>query len=629
MTPAYAHNAPILMTPSMNSWGTKSASTNLSQGDTPYAIVNDDTNEVSLGIIDAAFGLNADLYRDTLGVAPEGTSEQIQDAYFDQRNELFRLLGEIDTLEFVNTSPRDTLRIREQYRYETERKLDALVGAVRILRDPELRLQYDEIRRIRLGRTNPPSNQQNLPQYRPTVQQQPPHQAIQRNVNVTPGLVSLSNSRIVTPPKVVSPPQRKEQKLRLETPSPIPTSRQPSPVNRTDRSSPSSQRFASPPSPGTQNLAVARASPKTVRESPRKVEPIVRDSNYVGALMRANSLTSYPAPPQLPNYLDSSAKSLHQDVSIVSGLTNPTSLTNGSLAYSTSLTGFVNHHPSDKTTSTNGSSLEETIVSNSTMALNSYGPVQQPTDKRTNSGRNGMKSTDRRTGKSSDELPVVTPPSTRRNRPEQTSKSSRKLSETRSKLTDEQRKSTITFSFDDHRDMDSTGSVGRNSSKLYSSNTFDNQSIGLTTDNEDEEDCDTLSEHRHSAAIDDNRGLLDRIRSEVLGAIDDASRSLEDVLHVFTLRAEEIDAVVGRINKAQRQMSKSMQRGGLPKSPSRSRSLSVSGTRRSETSIAGNTADHRNKASNSKTGKAQKSDHSETRKAGRNASPKPRHSGRV
>lgn len=628
MSHTYLHNAPIVMTPSMHSWGTTSASTHVSQRGAPVAVANSDVNEVSLGIIDAAFGFNADLYIDTLGVAPDATNEQIQDAYFDKRNELFRVLNEIEALDFTNTSQHHKMQTREQYRYDVERKLDALVGAVRILRDPELRLQYDDIRQKRLSRKTPEmrSSQQKPASNRYTTQQHPSYQAMHIDLHETPSVRSSTNPRTVTPTNVASP--RNDQTLRAKTPSPLRASRQPSPANRP---SPVSQRFAPPPSPG--NVLTAKQTSRIRAESPRKAEPIVRDSNYVGALMRANA----QAPPQLPIYLDPTTNIAtsghHQDASIVSGLTNPTSLTNASLAYSNSIAaGIHNHLPSDNTTSTNGSSLEETIVSNSTMALNSYGPVHsitrnddQQRDSRINSGRLDIRTSDRLTARNPNEFAVVTPTSTRYHRPEQTTKPTRKQPQTslspkaKTKPTEERqyrRKAELSFSFDDNRDNESAGSVDRDN---LSKTTYDNQSVGFTTENE-EDDYDTVTEpgrapvnEEEEEEEEENPGLVEKIRSEILGAIDDASRSLEQVLHVFTLRPNEIDAVAGRIDKAKRQISKSMKYGGLPGASKQARG----------TSVAGNSSANRNKSSSSKSGR------SDSRKAGRQVSPKPQRTGRV
>lgn len=44
----------------------------------------------------------------------------------------------------------DALHALQQHE-SIERKLDAVVGVVRILHDPELRLQYDDIRKRRLS----------------------------------------------------------------------------------------------------------------------------------------------------------------------------------------------------------------------------------------------------------------------------------------------------------------------------------------------------------------------------------------------------------------------------------------------------------------------------------------------
>lgn len=61
-------------------------------------------------------------------------------------------------------------------------------------------------------------------------------------------------------------------------------------------------------------------------------------------------------------------------------------------------------------------------------------------------------------------------------------------------------------------------------------------------------------------AYEQRRGCFQTIQDEVLGALDDTGRSIHQVFSVFTLRESEIDAVTGRIEKAQRQMIHSFSR---------------------------------------------------------------------
>jgi curved DNA-binding protein CbpA len=94
-------------------------------------------------VIDEAFGPSADLYVDVLGVQPNASPGQIQHSYFDRREELFRLLNEID-------GDQEQDSITASHRFHAERKLDGVVVAMRILGDPKLRLQYDDMRYERM-----------------------------------------------------------------------------------------------------------------------------------------------------------------------------------------------------------------------------------------------------------------------------------------------------------------------------------------------------------------------------------------------------------------------------------------------------------------------------------------------
>lgn len=101
-----------------------------------------DMDELNLSVIDEAFGPNSDLYQDVLGVKQSASPSRVERAYFDRRDELFRLLSDMD-----NSPPREKTA---SYRFQAEKKMDAVVMAGRILSDPELRLQYDDIRSRRL-----------------------------------------------------------------------------------------------------------------------------------------------------------------------------------------------------------------------------------------------------------------------------------------------------------------------------------------------------------------------------------------------------------------------------------------------------------------------------------------------
>jgi len=100
------------------------------------------SDDLDLTVVDQAYGDFADLYSDVLRVSVVATHEQIQLAYFDRRSELFTLLAKIDS------KPQDEQTARE--RFLSERKMDSVVLAVRILGDPQQRLRYDRMRQQRL-----------------------------------------------------------------------------------------------------------------------------------------------------------------------------------------------------------------------------------------------------------------------------------------------------------------------------------------------------------------------------------------------------------------------------------------------------------------------------------------------
>ena len=107
----------------------------------------------NLEVIYQAFGEHADLYKDVLQVKSSASSEQIQMAYFDRRSELFALLASIDSEEEQDD-------ITASHRFHAERKMDAVVMAVRILGDPQLREEYDNVvlRHTKKHPKEPPSS---------------------------------------------------------------------------------------------------------------------------------------------------------------------------------------------------------------------------------------------------------------------------------------------------------------------------------------------------------------------------------------------------------------------------------------------------------------------------------------
>jgi hypothetical protein len=108
-----------------------------------------DEGTPNLLVIDEAFGPSADLYIDVLGVQPNASNGQIQHSYFDRREELFRLLNDIDEDQEQDS-------VTASHRLHAERKLDAVVVAMRILGDSELRIEYDDMRFERLQRSAAP-----------------------------------------------------------------------------------------------------------------------------------------------------------------------------------------------------------------------------------------------------------------------------------------------------------------------------------------------------------------------------------------------------------------------------------------------------------------------------------------
>uniref|UniRef100_A0A7S2Y7N0 J domain-containing protein n=1 Tax=Entomoneis paludosa TaxID=265537 RepID=A0A7S2Y7N0_9STRA len=97
---------------------------------------------LNLSSVNEAFGEKADLYTDVLAIRPNASTDQIQQAYFTRRDELFHVLAQMDQRGVDANS---------QKRYHVERQMDGVVMALRVLGDPDARMRYDSIRDDRLG----------------------------------------------------------------------------------------------------------------------------------------------------------------------------------------------------------------------------------------------------------------------------------------------------------------------------------------------------------------------------------------------------------------------------------------------------------------------------------------------
>jgi len=96
---------------------------------------------MDLSVIDRAFGEFADLYDDVLKVSHLSSQKEIQAAFFDRRSELFSVLSTLD-------STTDEITLTQ--RMHAERRMDAIVIAFRILREPNMRREYDNTREKRM-----------------------------------------------------------------------------------------------------------------------------------------------------------------------------------------------------------------------------------------------------------------------------------------------------------------------------------------------------------------------------------------------------------------------------------------------------------------------------------------------
>eukprot|EP00978_Attheya_sp_CCMP212_P029641 scaffold105970_cov43-Attheya_sp.AAC.2 len=95
-------------------------------------------------VIEFSYGRNADLYADVLQVSSGASQDEIQHAFFQRRFELYRVLQQTggDSAMSVDSSSSVSAMSSGQKLF-TERRMDAVVYAYRILGDPDERRAYD------------------------------------------------------------------------------------------------------------------------------------------------------------------------------------------------------------------------------------------------------------------------------------------------------------------------------------------------------------------------------------------------------------------------------------------------------------------------------------------------------
>eukprot|EP00543_Licmophora_paradoxa_P000287 CAMPEP_0202455198 /NCGR_PEP_ID=MMETSP1360-20130828/12793_1 /ASSEMBLY_ACC=CAM_ASM_000848 /TAXON_ID=515479 /ORGANISM="Licmophora paradoxa, Strain CCMP2313" /LENGTH=330 /DNA_ID=CAMNT_0049074731 /DNA_START=228 /DNA_END=1220 /DNA_ORIENTATION=+ len=93
---------------------------------------NGPDNTLDLEIIDQAFGRDADLHTDVLRISRDAHDGEIQHAFFERRKEIYKILNQI------KDNDEDFL---PQRRF-AERRMDGIVMAFRVLKDPNLKEEY-------------------------------------------------------------------------------------------------------------------------------------------------------------------------------------------------------------------------------------------------------------------------------------------------------------------------------------------------------------------------------------------------------------------------------------------------------------------------------------------------------
>lgn len=147
---------------------------------------------------EAAYGKHCDLYADVLRVSSKASPQKIQEAYFARRKHLFQVLSRIEEADVKTKST-------EMKRKRAEKQMDAVVSAVRILGDAELRSKYNEEKKRKKRKS--PKSTDSLPELNDTT-----------NSTVTDYELSepeeISPRRKPSPRKARARPKRKQQPMK-------------------------------------------------------------------------------------------------------------------------------------------------------------------------------------------------------------------------------------------------------------------------------------------------------------------------------------------------------------------------------------------------------------------------------
>lgn len=393
----------------------------------------------NLEVIYQAFGEHADLYKDVLQVKSSASTEQVQMAYFDRRSELFALLASIDSEEEQDD-------ITASHRFHAERKMDAVVMAVRILGDPDLRQEYDNVMVLKKQTTTAAagaSSSKQHPQEPPSSNSGASRSSSTRDPD---GVYSGVDNRTIAPP---SSPHHYKSNKRNKDKVKSPKRRSPRRVSDHDTSNDSSKLQSS--------LAAAAAEEAALY---RHADP---DFDFI---LPAN--TSRSSKLSNSHIKKSAMKKKHQDLTGVPILPN------------------TDHHNTSNNANIDASFDPSTLNGGdgSTLLPNFFG----------NDDNNTF----------ADETATMDD----------------------TKLTWDDDGNTL--GSDDWTRDDTT-----NSRRLSRRNSTTGALSTVT-----------------------NVGFVSRIQEEVAGTFEDTLVSFEQVLNVFTLQDRDIEAVMGRIDKAKRQLRK-------------------------------------------------------------------------
>ena len=95
-----------------------------------------------MDLIDFCYGVNANIYK-ILKIGQDASQKDIQSAFMSRRLELYQSIQKINIDSELEVEDKDGKIVTLSEREFVEKKMDALVAAFRILRDPSKRRKYD------------------------------------------------------------------------------------------------------------------------------------------------------------------------------------------------------------------------------------------------------------------------------------------------------------------------------------------------------------------------------------------------------------------------------------------------------------------------------------------------------